>query len=343
MSLPTLLANLVAQEDLSDEQMTLLMHAIMTGEATEAQIGSALTALRIKGETVTEIAAAAKVMRALAARVTVDTSGLVDTCGTGGSGSNKFNVSTASAFVAAGAGIKVAKHGNRAASGKSGSADVLESAGVHLTLTPAQVAQCIDVVGLGFLFAVNHHGAMRHAIGPRKELQFRTVFNLLGPLTNPAGAENQVLGVFDRAWVRPMAEVLKKLGSQRVLVVHSEDGLDEISIAAPTRVAELVNGEISEYDIRPEDFGMKAQTWAGLTVQDSRESLTLVKAALSGEHALASQFVTLNAGAAIYVGGGSQTLKGGIALAEDVIASGAATEKLRFLVEFSQQLGALSS
>lgn len=209
MSLPTLLANLVAQEDLSDEQMTFLMHTIMTGEATEAQIGSALTVLRIKGETVVEIAAAAKVMRALAARVTVDTSGLVDTCGTGGSGSNKFNVSTASAFVAAGAGIKVAKHGNRAASGKSGSADVLESAGVHLTLTPAQVAQCIDVVGLGFLFAVNHHGAMRHAIGPRKELQFRTVFNLLGPLTNPAGAENQVLGVFDRAWVRPMAEVLK--------------------------------------------------------------------------------------------------------------------------------------
>ena len=211
----------------------------------------------------------------------------------------------------------------------------MESAGVDLNLTPTQVAQCIDVVGLGFLFAVNHHGAMRHAIGPRKELQFRTVFNLLGPLTNPAGAENQVLGVFDRAWVRPMAEVLKKLGSQRVLVVHSEDGLDEISIAAPTRVAELVNGEISEYDIRPEDFGMKAQTWAGLTVQDSRESLTLVKAALSGEHALASQFVTLNAGAAIYVGGGSQTLKGGIALAEDVIASGAATEKLRLAATMS--------
>ena len=343
MSLPTLLANLAAQEDLSDEQMTFLMQAIMTGEATAAQIGSALTALRIKGETVTEIAAAAKVMRALAARVMVDSSGLVDTCGTGGSGSNKFNVSTASAFVAAGAGIKVAKHGNRAASGKSGSADVLESAGVYLNLTPSQVAQCIDVVGLGFLFAVNHHGAMRHAIGPRKELQFRTVFNLLGPLTNPAGAENQVLGVFDRAWVRPMAEVLKKLGSQRVLVVHSEDGLDEISIAAPTRVAELVNGEISEYEIRPEDFGMKSQTWAGLTVQDSKESLTLVKAALSGEHDLASQFVTLNAGAATYVGGGSQTLSGGIALAEDVIASGAATEKLRFLVEFSQQLGALSS
>ena len=343
MNVPDILASLVAGEDLSDARMTSLMQAIMTGEATSAQVGSALTALRIKGETVTEIAAAAKVMRALAARVNVDPVGLVDTCGTGGSGSNQFNVSTASAFVAAGAGLKVAKHGNRAASGNSGSADVLESAGVYLDLTPAQVAQCIDVVGLGFLFAVNHHGAMRHAIGPRKELQFRTLFNLLGPLTNPAGAENQVLGVFDPAWVRPMAEVLRALGSQRVLVVHSEDGLDEISIAAPTTVAELVNGEIFEYDICPEDFGMKAQSWAALTVKDSHESLALVQAALSGDNELASQFVLLNAGAAIYVGGGSETLGAGIALAEDVIASGAATEKLKFLVEFTQQLGALPS
>ena len=329
--------------DLTEEQTSDLIDAMLQGAADEQQVADLLLALKAKGEAVSELVGAARAMRRHMTRIPHHHALLLDTCGTGGSGSNKFNVSTASAFVAAGAGIKVAKHGNRAASGKSGSADVLESAGVYLNLTPSQVAQCIDVVGLGFLFAVNHHGAMRHAIGPRKELQFRTVFNLLGPLTNPAGAENQVLGVFDRAWVRPMAEVLKKLGSQRVLVVHSEDGLDEISIAAPTRVAELVNGEISEYEIRPEDFGMKSQTWAGLTVQDSKESLTLVKAALSGEHDLASQFVTLNAGAAIYVGGGSQTLSGGIALAEDVIASGAATEKLRFLVEFSQQLGALSS
>jgi len=335
------LATLVEGSDLSRDTMVALMESIMTGGATPAQIGAALTALRIKGETVTEIAAAAEVMRNLAAKVEVSATHLVDLCGTGGSGTSKFNVSTASALVAAGAGIQVAKHGNRAASGKSGSADVLEAAGVHLDLTPAQVGQCIETVGVGFLFALNHHGAMRHAIGPRKELKFRTMFNLLGPLTNPAGTKRQVLGVFDAAWLWPLAEVLRELGSEQVMVVHADDGLDELSIAAPTRVVELKDGDLREYEVCPEDVGLVSQSWEDLRVENSQESLALVKAALTGEHAAARDFVAFNAGAAIYVGGGSVSLAEGVERAKDSIASGAAKEKLNLLIEFTQQLRVL--
>ena len=239
MDIATAIARVVEQRDLTASEMESVMRSIMTGQATPAQIGGFLVGLRMKGETVDEIAAAAKVMRELATRVDVGGPHLVDTCGTGGDGASTFNISTASAIVTAAAGGRVAKHGNRSVSSSSGSADVLETAGVKLDLTPAQVAACIDQVGVGFLFAPQHHSAMKHAIGPRKEMRVRTLFNLLGPLTNPAGAPNQVLGVFSPDWVEPLAQVLKQLGSEHVLVVHAEDGLDEISIAAPTRVAEL--------------------------------------------------------------------------------------------------------
>ena len=242
--------------DLGAEEMRTVMRLIMTGEATEAQIGGFLIGLRMKGETVGEIAAAAAVMRELSAKVEVEHSGLVDVVGTGGDAAHTFNISTASALVAAGAGARVAKHGNRSVSSTSGAADVLEAAGVHLDLSPTEVAQCIEEVGIGFMFAQKHHSAMRHAIGPRREMAVRTVFNLLGPLTNPAGAPNQLVGVFAPEWVRPVAEVLQRLGSRHVLVAHSEDGLDEMSIAAPTRLAELKGGEITTRTVAPEEFGL---------------------------------------------------------------------------------------
>ena len=329
-------ARVMAAEDLTRDEMQSLMRTIMTGGATDAQIGGFLVALRLKGESVAEIAAAATVMRELAARVEVDTTGLVDTCGTGGSGSNKFNVSTASAFVAAAAGARVAKHGNRGATSISGSADVLEAAGARLDLTPEQVGRCIESAGVGFLFALNHHGAMKHAIGPRRELGVRTVFNLLGPLTNPAGAERQLLGVFGREWVRPIAEVLASLGSKHVMVVHSEDGLDELSVSAPTHVAELKDGEITEYTVEPDQFGMQLTDLDSLRIGSSEESLTLVKAALSGEHQGATDIVALNAGAAIYVSGQALSLANGVEMARDAIAAGLATERLNEFCAFTR-------
>tara|TARA_Y100001934_G_scaffold261837_1_gene335654 strand:- start:210 stop:1232 length:1023 start_codon:yes stop_codon:yes gene_type:complete len=329
-------ARVMAAEDLTRDEMQSVMRTIMTGGATDAQIGGFLVALRLKGESVAEIAAAATVMRELAARVEVDTMGLVDTCGTGGSGSNKFNVSTASAFVAAAAGARVAKHGNRGATSISGSADVLEAAGARLDLTPEQVGRCIESAGVGFLFALNHHGAMKHAIGPRRELGVRTVFNLLGPLTNPAGAERQLLGVFGREWVRPIAEVLASLGSKHVMVVHSEDGLDELSVSAPTHVAELKDGEITEYTVEPDQFGMQLTDLDSLRIGSSEESLTLVKAALSGEHQGATDIVALNAGAAIYVSGQALSLANGVEMARDAIAAGLATERLNEFCAFTR-------
>ncbi len=329
-------ARVMAAEDLTRDEMQSVMRTIMTGGATDAQIGGFLVALRLKGESVAEIAAAATVMRELAARVEVDTTGLVDTCGTGGSGSNKFNVSTASAFVAAAAGARVAKHGNRGATSISGSADVLEAAGARLDLTPEQVGRCIESAGVGFLFALNHHGAMKHAIGPRRELGVRTVFNLLGPLTNPAGAERQLLGVFGREWVRPIAEVLASLGSKHVMVVHSEDGLDELSVSAPTPVAELKDGKITEYTVEPDQFGMQLTDLDSLRIGSSEESLTLVKAALSGEHQGATDIVALNAGAAIYVSGQALSLANGVEMARDAIAAGLATERLNEFCAFTR-------
>ena len=339
MDMPAAIARVINGDSLTKGEMNAVMRLIMTGEATDAQIGGFLIGLRLKGETVDEIVGAAEVMRELASKVQVNDAGLVDTCGTGGSGVNKFNVSTASAFVAAAAGVRVAKHGNRAASSKSGSADLLEAAGANIMLSSGQVGHCIDSVGVGFLFALNHHAAMRHAIGPRREMTVRTVFNMLGPLTNPAGAKRQLLGVYDRALVRPVAEVLRALGSVHVMVVHSADGLDEISIAAETAVAELKSGSIAEYVISPEDFSLGRGSLDSLKVDSAIESLGMVKAALSGEFEAAGDMVALNAGAAVYVSGQAIDLVSGVRMAQDAIGSGLATEKMKEFVDFTVQLG----
>ena len=324
------------RRDLDGEQMTEVMRAIMTGNATPAQIGGFLIGLRMKGETVDEIAAAARVMRELASGVTVGGEHVVDTCGTGGDGAHTFNISTASAFVTAAAGGRVAKHGNRSVSSSCGSADVLEAAGVNLDLMPEQVARCVDELGVGFLFAPKHHNAMRYAIGPRREMGVRTLFNLLGPLTNPAGAPNQVLGVFGADWVRPLAEVLKQLGSRHVLVVHAEDGLDEISIGSPTLVAELKDGQVQDYQVSPEQFGMQRADVAEVMVQNAEQSLAMIQAVFAGEPGPARDIVALNAGAAIYVAGLADSLEAGVRKALEVIASGAAQQKLDALVQLTK-------
>ena len=323
------------QRDLDTADMEAVMRLIMTGQATPAQIGGFLIGLRMKGETVDEIAAAASVMRELATHVEVAGPHLVDTCGTGGDGASTFNISTASALVTAAAGGRVAKHGNRSVSSSSGSADVLEAAGVRLDLTPEQVASCIEQVGVGFLFAPQHHSAMKHAIGPRKEMRVRTLFNLLGPLTNPAGAPNQVLGVFSPDWVEPLAQVLRQLGSEHVLVVHAEDGLDEISIAAPTRVAELRDGEISLYTIAPEDFGLQRADLSAIAVDNAEQSLAMIKSVFDDQPGPARDIVRLNAGAAIYAAGLTPSLAEGVALATDVISSGKAGQTHQLLIDTS--------
>jgi len=335
MDIATAIACVVERHDLGAGDMEAVMQAIMTGQATAAQIGGFLIGLRMKGETVDEIAAAAKVMRDLATRVEVAGPHLVDTCGTGGDGASTFNISTASAIVTAAAGGRVAKHGNRSVSSSSGSADVLEAAGVKLDLKPAQVAACIDRVGVGFLFAPQHHSAMKHAIGPRKEMRVRTLFNLLGPLTNPAGAPNQVLGVFSPDWVEPLARVLKRLGSEHVLVVHAEDGLDEISIAAPTRIAELRDGDISMYTVSPEDFGLQRAELSAIAVENAQQSLAMIKTVFADQPGPARDIVRLNAGAAIYAAGLTTSLADGVALASEVIQSGKARQTLAALVEVS--------
>ena len=338
MDMPEAIAAVIEGRHLDEAEMSSVMNKIMTGAATDAQIAGFLVGLRMKGETIGEIAGAAGVMRGLAIPVDVIDEALVDTCGTGGSGSNKFNVSTASAFVAAAAGARVAKHGNRAASSKSGSADVLEAAGAVIMLDPAEVARCIDTIGVGFLFALSHHSAMKHAIGPRKEMVVRTIFNVLGPLTNPAGAKRQLLGVYDRKLVRPIAEVLQTLGSLHVMVVHSADGLDEISINDETYVAELKDGAISEYVVSPESFGLKRASLDALRVKDSAESLVLVQAALDGSVESASDIVAMNAGAAIYVAGKAMSLEAGVEMAADAIGGGLATEKMKDFVDFTRQI-----
>jgi anthranilate phosphoribosyltransferase len=316
--------------------MTEVMRTIMTGGATPAQIGGFLVGLRMKGETVTEITAAARVMRELATRVEVGAEHLVDTCGTGGDASGSFNISTAAAFVAAAAGARVAKHGNRSVSSKSGSADVLEAAGVRLDLTPEQVARCIAEVGVGFMFAPAHHGAMKHAIGPRREMGARTVFNVLGPLTNPAGAPNQVLGVFSAELLEPLAEVLQRLGSRHVLVVHARDGLDEISVGDKTEVAELKDGQVRRYSIQPEDFGMTRTPIDALRADDAADSLATIRAVLEDHAGPARDIVALNAGAAIYVAGLASSLKDGVDKADAAIASGEARNRLDRLVVLTQ-------
>jgi len=337
MDIQSAIKLVIEGSDLPKDDMHAVMHAIMTGECTPAQIAGFLVGLRMKGETIDEITAAAQVMRKLSTKVVTDSNHLIDTCGTGGDGANTFNISTTSAFVVAAAGASVAKHGNRSVSSNSGSADVLEAAGVKLDVTPEQVAQCISDVGIGFMFAPSHHSAMKHAIGPRRELGIRTLFNILGPLTNPADAPNQVLGVFSDIWLEPLAEVLKQLGSQHVMVVHSNDGMDEISISAPTQIAELVNNEIKTYSITPEQFGVTRVEINSLSVNSIEDSLNTLQAVLDNTEGPAKDIVILNAGAAIYTAGLADDLEAGIEQAITVIKNGTAKEKLNALIELTQQ------
>jgi anthranilate phosphoribosyltransferase len=331
------LAKLLNHQDLDTQQMEEVMYQIMQGEATPSQIAGFVIALRMKGESVNELAAAAKVMRNLSSKVEVGLEDLVDTCGTGGDGSKTFNVSTAAAIVAASAGVNIAKHGNRSVSSKSGSADVLEALGVRLDLEPEQVARCVQEIGIGFMFAPMHHSSMRHAAAPRKELAVRTLFNLLGPLTNPAGAKRQVMGVFDSAWLEPIAHVLKSLGAEKALVVHADDGLDELSIAAASQVCELSKGNIKSYQVTPEELGLARSSLDEIQVEDVTQSAAMIKNVLQGKPGAAADIVALNAGAAIYVADKADSLEQGVALAQERIRSGAAKEKLDQLIMFTNQ------
>lgn len=330
------LPKLLARTDLSREEMLAVTRQVMAGELTPAQISALLVALRMKGETVDEITAAAQVMRELSTKVTItDTAHLVDTCGTGGDGIQTFNVSTVSAFVAAAAGAKVAKHGGRSVSSTCGSADVLEALGVNVNLAPEQVAASVNQIGIGFMFAPNHHSAMKHAAPVRRELGVRTLFNLLGPLTNPANAKRQVMGVFDRALTSKLAQVLQQLGSEHVLVVHGADGMDEISFAGDTYVAELKDGKVSEYVLNPAQFGMALHRAESIRVQNAQESKAIILDVLNGKPGAARDIVLLNSGAAIYVAGIVDSVQAGIQKAAQVIDDGAAMGKLRQLIELS--------
>lgn len=334
------LTALIEKRDLSRDEMLSVMGQIMAGELTPVQIAGILVALRCKGETVEEIAAAAEVMRELAAKVPVPQDAhLVDTCGTGGDGVHTFNVSTASALVAAAAGVKIAKHGGRSVSSTCGSADVLEALGVNVNLTPDRVARSIEEIGVGFMFAPNYHSAMKHAAPVRRELGVRTLFNLLGPLTNPAGAKNQVMGVYNKHLTRPLAEALRTLGANHVMVVHGADGLDEISISTETHVAELKDGVVTEYAINPELFGMQPGALADLKARDREESKAKLLQVLDNQLGAARDIVTLNAGAAIYVGGLAGTLEEGVKKAHQVITAGDAKRKLDQLIEFTNRHG----
>lgn len=336
------LNQLVEFESLNRDQMQHCMRQIMSGQATAAQIAGFLVALRMKGESVDELIGGVQVMRELVTPVPVHADfrkHLIDTCGTGGDKSGLFNVSTATAFVVVAAGGHVAKHGNRSVSSTCGSADVLEAAGVKLDLNPEAVARCVHRVGVGFMFAPAFHSAMKHAIGPRKEMGVRTVFNLLGPMTNPAGAKRQLIGVFHRDWLRPVAQVLKELGAEHVMVVHSEDGLDEISIAGRTQFAELRDGQIRSGAIMPTVLDIKLGDISSLRVETPLQSLALIRSALNNVEGPARDIVVLNAGAAIHIAGLAEDLRGGVKLAREVIASGLAANKLDELAAFSQGLG----
>ena len=326
----------IEKKNLNESDMLDVMNSIMTGQTTDAQIGAFLVGLSMKGETIEEITASAKVMRSLATPVEIKSDKyLVDTCGTGGDGLGLFNISTASAFVVAAAGGKVAKHGNRSISSKSGSADVLESAGVNLNLSPSLISECITQIGVGFMFAPAHHSAMKHAIGPRKELAVRTIFNVLGPLTNPAKAPNQVMGVYDKNLIEPIANVLKELGSRHVMVVHSDDGLDEFSIADKTYVAELKDGNVSTYSVHPKDFGLTLGNLKDIRADNADASLALITEAFSGRNGTAKNIISLNAGAAIYVSGLTTSLQSGIDRANQVLSDGSSQKKLDEYIQIS--------
>ena len=337
MDMQQAIAAVIDKKHLPKGDMKRVMRTIMTGGATAAQIGGFLVGLRMKGETVEEITAAAEVMRELAAKVNVPGDHVVDIVGTGGDGAGTFNISTAACFVVAAAGGKVAKHGNRAISGKCGSADLLEAAGVNLDLTPAQISQCIAQIGVGFMFAPKHHSAMKHAIGPRREMGVRTIFNILGPLTNPADAPNLVIGVFDGQLLEPLAHVFKALKCRHVMVIHSDDGLDEISIAAPCQVAELKKGAITTWRIDPGDYGCAADNLDAVRVENVSQSLSLARATLGGEAGPAADITALNAAAAIYVCGLADSMRTGVARAREILATGAAAEKMAQLAALSNQ------
>ena len=326
----------VAQaQDVPSALMQDTMQQIMTGQATSAQIAGLMVGLAAKGETVQEIIAAAKVMRALATGVNGLDFPLTDIVGTGGDGASLFNVSTASAFVAAAGGAYIAKHGNRSVSSKSGAADVLEAAGVRLDLAPEKIAAAVDTLRIGFLFAPAHHSAMRHAVQPRQELAVRTLFNVLGPLTNPAGARRQVLGVYDKRWLRPLAEALHELGSEHVLVIHSRDGLDEFSIAEPTDIAELKDGQVIEWTFDPTEFSIQGAL-NGLQVANAGESLEIIRQALGGQSGAAADLIALNAGAALYVAGEAEDIARGIAKAGQILNEGRALKLLQAYADWSQ-------
>ena len=337
MDIQSAISQVSAKRNLTREDMSEIILEILEGKVTDAQIGAFLIALSMKGETVDEVLGAVGVMRDLSTKVEIDEPNLIDTCGTGGTGIGIFNVSTTSALVASSCGAKIAKHGNRSATRKSGSADLLEQAGVSLSLTPEQVASCIQEIGLGFMFAQAHHSAMRHVVGPRKEIGQKSIFNVLGPLTNPASAKRQVLGVYDKKWLTPIAEVLDELGSEHLLIVHSRDGLDEISLATPTYLTEMRDGKISEYEVSPEDFNFETDTLEGLQVNSPQESLDLAKLALQGEHKKASSMICMTAGAALYVSGIANSLESGVELAKRSVESGEGLKKLNQLVEFTSQ------
>ena len=337
MDIQSAISQVSARRNLTREDMSEIILEILEGKVTDAQIGAFLIALSMKGETVDEVLGAVGVMRDLSTKVEIDEPNLIDTCGTGGTGIGIFNVSTTSALVASSCGAKIAKHGNRSATRKSGSADLLEQAGVSLSLTPEQVASCIQEIGLGFMFAQAHHSAMRHVVGPRKEIGQKSIFNVLGPLTNPASAKRQVLGVYDKKWMTPIAEVLNELGSEHLLIVHSRDGLDEISLASPTYVTEMRDGKISEYEVSPEDFNFETDTLEGLQVNSPQESLDLAKLALQGEHKKASSMICMTAGAALYVSDIANSLESGVELAKRSVESGEGLKKLNQLVEFTSQ------
>ena len=336
------LEQVLAGRDLSHADMLTVMQQVMGGELTPAQIAGLVIALRVKGESVDEITAAATVMRALSTKVEIaDNAHLIDTCGTGGDGIQTFNVSTCAAFVAAGAGAKVAKHGGRSVSSACGSADVLEALGVNVNLTPTQVADCVDKIGIGFMFAPNHHSAMKHAAPVRRELGVRTIFNLLGPLTNPANARRQVMGVFSKDLTLTLAKVLQNLGSEHVLVVHGADGMDEISFTGDTFVAELKDGKISEYTLNPAQFDLKIHALKSIRVENAQQSKAMILDVLDGKSSAGTQsaardIVLLNAGAAIYAAGLQASIHAGVEQAEKVIDSGAAKQKLDELIGLSK-------
>lgn len=330
---------LLKREDLNEQEIMDAMNCIMEGNATQAQIGSFLTALRFKGETVEEITGCARVMREKSERISPDVEYCIDTCGTGGDGGKTFNVSTAAAIVAAAGGASVAKHGNRAMSSSSGSADVFEALGVNIALTPDQVRECIEKLGIGFMFAQAFHKSMKHAAGPRKELGIKTVFNILGPLTNPANARGQVLGVFDENLTDVMASVLHKLGCERALIVHGMDGLDEITTTAPTKVSELKDGNISSYYMDATDFGLARASGNDLKGGDATANAEIIKSILAGKKGPARDIVLVNAAAALYVAKVVDNIKDGIRLAADLVDTGRASSKLKEFCEFTGSFG----